>query len=334
MKLRAEQLEQQLSQNPQRIYMLSGDEQFLLDELRQAFKQLHCDETIRLLADSKFKWQELLTITNNPSLFSSHRLVELSIPTGKPGQEGSKTLIQYCQNPADDVTLVIMVPKLTQQQMKAKWVESINNAGTIVQVWPLDSKQLPQWLRQRMRDLGLQTTPEGYQLLAEKVEGNLLAAKQELEKLRLCFGEGCITTEQMIEAVSDHCRFNVFNLTDALTIGDAKKALQILQGLQAEGHDAILTLWAITREIRTLLQVKTAVNHGETFQAACFANQVWSQRQPLVQKAIQRLNQATLATSLTDALLIDKIIKGRAKGDPWLQLQTLCFKLCGKAIFA
>lgn len=334
MKLRPEQLAGHLAKHSSPIYLLTGDEPLLVDELRDRVREINFDEVIKLQADDKFKWQELNHIVHSPSLFSSKRLVELSIINGKPGKEGSKTLSEYCQNPPPDITLLITTPKLTQQQLKSKWVQAIDAVGVLIQVWPVDSKQLPQWIRQRMQSLGMTATHQGYQLLADKVEGNLLAAKQEIEKIYLCYGKGSITIEQLVEALSDHCRFNVFTLMDTALQGDGAKSLQIIQSLQHTGEEAILTLWALTREVRNLLQIKLSLKQGDPFDKLCPKYQIWPKRKPIVQQALHRLSEATLMHILSRGSNVDKMIKGREQGDPWLQLQQLCLALCGQPIFS
>ncbi len=333
MKLRPEQLAHHLTENSPKIYLLTGDESLLLNESRDQIKILDFDETIKLQADNTFQWQTFSNIVYSPSLFSSKRLVELTLTQGKPGKEGSKALSDYCEKPPADVTLLIITPKLTQQQLKSKWARAIDAAGVIIQIWPIDSKQLPTWIKQRMQQLEMTLPSHGYSLLAEKVEGHLLAASQEIEKLYLCYGKGPITLEQLVEAISDHSRFNVFTLVDTLLQGDAKKSLHIIQSLQHTGEEIILTLWAISREIRNLLQIKLALRQGEAFDTLCPKYQIWPKRKPFVQQAVTRLSERTLMILIAQCSLIDKIIKGREVGDPWQQLEQLCLTLCGTSIF-
>jgi DNA polymerase-3 subunit delta len=280
-----------------------------------------------------FDWQQLSASADSLSLFADKRLLELRIPTGKPGDAGSKALQRYCDHPPADTVLLIVAGKLEKAQQNTKWFKALEQNGVVVQVWPVEADKLPQWIKQRMQLRDMQPTPEALAMLAERVEGNLLAADQELEKLRLLSGGGTVDAEQVVAAVSDSARFDVFSLVDTALLGDAARAVRILYGLQAEGVEPVLVLWALGREIRSLSGMSRALQQGQAVSQVLTQYRVWDKRKRAVQAALQRYPLKRWQGLLWQVGEIERIIKGQVTGKPWDELLQLTLKVAGLPLF-
>ena len=262
------------------------------------------------------------------SLFAERKLVELRLPSGKPGAEGSKALCEYLDVSGGEDVLLIIAGKIDKQSTNSKWFKALDKAGAVIQVWPVDAQKLPHWLQQRVRNAGMTIDNDALQLLSERVEGNLLAAVQEVEKLKLLAADGHITIHTVTEAVSDNARYNLFDMADNALKGDATASLRMLHGLCGEGTEPPVVLWALTREIRTLYEARLDCDKGRSAQQALSARRVWKNRLPLMQAALARHNLASLSLLLEQAATVDGSIKGFADGKPWDNLETLITDLC------
>ncbi|RMN31989.1 DNA polymerase III, delta subunit, partial [Pseudomonas cannabina] len=268
MKLAPAQLGKHLQGTLAPVYVISGDDPLLCQEaadaIRAAARQQGFDERQVFSADASFDWGTLLQAGASMSLFAERRLLELRLPSGKPGDKGAAALMEYCARPAEDTLLLISLPKLDGSAQKTKWGKAlVEGAQTqFVQIWPVDIGQLPQWIRQRLSQAGLAATQDAVELIAARVEGNLLAAAQEIEKLKLMAEEGQITVETVQAAVADSARFDVFGLTDAVLNGEAAHALRMLEGLRGEGVETPVILWALTRELRALANMSQQFSQG------------------------------------------------------------------------
>lgn len=341
MRVNPRQLPQQLERGLAPIYVVSGDEPLLVqeccDSIRAAAKRQGYSERELLHADHNFDWGLLLAAAGNLSLFADKKIIELRLPGGKPGDKGSKALQEFAalgagdnmgSNRGDGENLLLLVlPRLDRAQLNSKWVKALDARGLLVQVWPVDAAEMPRWIHQRLRANRLEAEPEAIQLLAERVEGNLLAASQEIDKLKLLFSEKSadrlITASVMNKAVANSARYDVFSLIDKALAEDAAGAVKTLQGLRAEGVEAPVVLWALAREVRTLLEVRE--------QRQPLARLVPIQkRQPLVQAAAARLKPAQLEQLLLRARAVDSAIKGSREMDPWGGLLELTLNLAGK----
>ena len=278
MKLNANQLGRQLKDELAPVFIVSGDDPLLTgeiaDEIRRACRQAGCEERLVFHVDRSFDWGQLHDVSHSMSLFAQQRLIELRIPGGKPGDEGGKALIAWLEAPPPDTTLLISLPKLDASVQRSKWAKTLieHPATRFVHIWPIEAQQLPGWMRDRLASVGIQATPEALDLLSARVEGNLLAASQEIEKLKLFCNSGVLDVHTVQEAVADSARFDVFNLADAMLKGEAQQALRVLHGLRGEGVEAPVVLWAIARELRSLASMAqdlarglplVAVNHLE-----------------------------------------------------------------------
>ncbi|RMG33919.1 MAG: DNA polymerase III subunit delta, partial [Gammaproteobacteria bacterium] len=235
------------------------------------------------------------------------------------------------ENPPSDTLLLLTLPKLERAQQSAKWFKAIDSLGAVIQVWPVEARQLPQWLERRMRQAGLQPTREAVQLLADRVEGNLLAARQEIEKLRLLHGEGPLDADQLRSAVADSARYDVFELVDSALRGETARGLHIIEGLRGEGTAAPVVLWALHREIAQLASIAVETAKGLSPDQAMQQAKVWDKRKPLVRQALSRLRPAQWLGLLDRCHEADRAIKGAAPDDPWQCLEEIVARMGGIA---
>ncbi|WP_313309992.1 DNA polymerase III subunit delta [Stutzerimonas nitrititolerans] len=340
MKLSPAQLGKHLQGSLAPVYVVSGDEHLLCQEacdaIRAACRQQAFSERQVLSVESGFDWGQLLEAGANLSLFAEKRLLELRIPNGKPGDKGAAALLHYLARPAEDTVLLISLPKLDGSTQKTKWAKALIDGKDVqfLQVWPVDAAQLPQWIRQRLSQAGLAADQEAVELIAARVEGNLLAADQEIEKLKLLAEDGRVTADTVQAAVADSARYDVFGLIDATLQGHPEHSLRMLEGLRGEGIEAPVILWALARELRLLANIAQQYAQGVPLERAFSQARppVWDKRRPLVSKALQRHDVAGWQQLLMAAQLIDEQIKGQAEGDPWIGLSNLCLQLSGRRI--
>lgn len=335
MRLRPEQLERDLQKQLLPIYLVSGDEPLLVqectDRIRAAARAAGCTEREVLEVDGRsFDWNQLLSSAAALSLFAERKLIELRLPTGKPGAEGSKALVEYAQNCGEDNILMIIAGKIDRQSTNSKWFKTLDQSGAIVQVWPVDARELPRWIERRVQGAGMTIDAEALQLLADRVEGNLLAAAQEIEKLRLLATESHISAATVTGAVADNARYDLFGLVDAAVAGDAEHALRMLYGLRGEGTEGAVVLWALAREIRTLREARRLIDGGQPAQQVLRSLRVWDKRQPLVQSALRRHDAQSVDQLMAQAGRADGSIKGFADGKPWDNLALLVQQLAGE----
>lgn len=339
MKLNPAQLGKHLQGNLAPVYVVSGDEPLLCQEacdaIRQACRQQGFSERQVFNADNQFDWGHLLQASASLSLFAERRLLELRMPTGKPSDKGV-ALLEYLARPAEDTVLLISLPKLDGSTQKSKWAKSLIEGAhcQFLQIWPVDAGQLPQWIRQRLSQAGLSASAEAVDMISIRVEGNLLAAAQEIEKLKLLAEGNQVDLATVQAAVSDSARFDVFGLIDCALNGEASHALRMLEGLRGEGVEAPVILWALAREVRLLASIAQQYSQGTPLEKAFSSARppVWDKRRPLVSKALQRHSTARWAHLLRDAQQIDAQIKGQAQGDPWSGLSLLTLAICGQRL--
>jgi DNA polymerase-3 subunit delta len=333
MRLYPEKLADHLQQKLLPVYLVSGDEPLLLqeccDQIRQKARAEDCNEREVIEGGvSNFNWQDILHSASNMSLFADRKLIELRLPSGKPGAEGSKALCEYLDIASGDDVLLIVSGKIDKQSTNSKWYKALDKAGVTVQVWPVDAKDLPRWLQQRVRNAGMSIDDDALRLLCERMEGNLLAAVQEVEKLKLLAAGSKITMQTVTEAVSDNARYNLFDMADNALKGNASVSLRMLHGLRAEGTEPPVVLWVLVREIRTLYEAQLDCDSGQSAQQALSSRRVWQNRMPLMQAALTRHNTHSLSLLLEQAARVDGSIKGFADGKPWDNLSRLVMTLC------
>ncbi|UCR82530.1 DNA polymerase III subunit delta [Pseudomonas chlororaphis] len=340
MKLAPAQLGKHLQGTLAPVYVISGDDPLLCQEaadaIRSAARQQGFDERQVFSADANFDWGTLLQASASMSLFAEKRLLELRLPSGKPGDKGAAAFIEYCSRPAEDTLLLISLPKLDGSAQKTKWGKALidGEQTQFIQIWPVDASQLPQWIRQRLSQAGLSASQDAVELIAARVEGNLLAAAQEIEKLKLMAEGGQITVETVQAAVADSARFDVFGLVDAILNGEAAHALRMLEGLRGEGVEPPVILWALSRELRALANMSLQYSQGTPLDKVFSQARppVWDKRKPLMSKALQRYSAPRWAQLLLDAQRIDAQIKGQAAGSPWSSLSRLSLLMAGQRL--
>lgn len=328
MRLRPEQLEKHLAQQLAPVYLLSGEEPLLVQEsadtIRAACRKQGFSDRQVFHVDQHFDWQQLLAEVSALSLFAERKLLELRMPGGKPGDAGAQALEYYCQHTNTDTVLMILCEKI---DARSKWHKVIDAAGITVPVWPVDAAQLPRWIEQRMRARGLSASSDAVQLLAERVQGNLLAAAQEIEKLLLYTDAKQIDADTVAATVADSARYDVFKLTDQLLLGQTAAGLRALAGLRGEGVEPPVVLWALTKELRLLYRCAEQIEQGLSIDRAIDGAGVWDKRKPLLKQALQRLRRGPVAELLNLAQRTDAAVKGAAKDDPWLLLDQLALGL-------
>ncbi|SDZ95318.1 DNA polymerase III subunit delta [Microbulbifer marinus] len=330
MRINPRQLQQSLNKGLAPVYVVSGDEPLLVqeccDSIRAAARNSGFSERELLHAEHNFDWGQLLASAGSMSLFAEKKVIEVRLPSGKPGDKGSKALQEFASLASDDLLLLLVLPKLDRSQLNSKWVKALEQNGVLLQIWPVDAQEMPRWIHQRLRAAGLDAEPEAIQILAERVEGNLLAASQEIEKLKLLSQDNLITAATMSDAVASSARYDVFGLIDRALAGDAENAVKTLHGLRAEGIEAPVVLWALAREIRSLLEIGEKLDQGQQLARLVRIQK----RQPLIQSALARLRPRQLESLLLRARAVDTAIKGGKDQDPWTGLLELTLNLCGK----
>ena len=327
MKFAARKLTDHLAHQLAPVYVVTGDEPLLvseaLKEIRVRARQDGFEQREHYVIERTFKWQELEASANNLSLFSNRRVIELRLPTPRPGDLGSRTLRALVERSDPDLILLIATTKLDAAAAKSVWIRCIEKHGVVVEVWPIDRPELPRWITQRAATAGLNLTASAAELLADRVEGNLLAADQEIQKLVMSLGEGTADELAVLEEVASNARFDVFRLADAILSGDAGRAMRVLDGLRVEGIAPALVSWAISRDLCLLARLKVAALIGESEASSLNRPEFRRQRQPLVRNALRRFELDQLTSLLVRASEVDNVVKGTLRGNPWDELIRL-----------
>lgn len=336
MKVRPDQLAGHLNKGTSPVYLITGDEPLLseeaCDQLRHGLQQQGFTEREVLHVDGSFSWEYLLECANALSLFAEKKIIELRLGSSKLNKKSSEILQQYLKNPAPDNILLIIANKLDGSSKKSAWFKAVDNCGCIIEVWPVETGQLPSWIRQRAAQIELQLDDEAVQLLCDRIEGNLLAAKQELSKLSLLFPNQMVSADDVIGAVSDSSRYDIYGLSDAALQGQAARCCKILQVLRQDGTEPPVVLWALSKELRSLAAIQQAQNSGQSFDAVCQRERIWGKRKPMARQAAQRLKPQQIKQALRQCAEVDKIVKGMATGDAWLLLTTISLTLSGQSL--
>ena len=324
MQIYPNKLDQHLQKSLLPVYLVSGDEPLQLQEccdaIRRAARQKGCEERLVHHADANgFKWDDFSADSNALSLFASQRLIEVRLGKQKAGKDGSAALTEYCErcDPDGDLLLIIC-DKLDKNTLNSKWVKQIDQVGGVIRIWPIEAQQLPNWIDQRLHSVGLRAEAEAIRLLVERVEGNLLAAAQDIEKLKLYAGDQNLVTAELVrEAVADSARYNVFDLVDALLGGQAKQAIRMLRGVRDEGTDATSIHWILRREIRLLSDLHDTMRKGSNPHQAMSQHGVWKNRQNLIGQALGRIPLKRLQRATAQLAEADQAIKGVNDENPW-----------------
>ncbi|PPE69658.1 DNA polymerase III subunit delta [Caldimonas thermodepolymerans] len=337
MQVRLDQLDAHLQRGLRPLYTIHGDEPLLAQEACDAIRAAaraagHTERTVHTVVGAHFDWGGLLGAAQALSLFADRRLIEIRIPGGKPGKEGSEALQRYCEALSQDVVTLVVLPRLDKAALKSAWFTALDGAGLTVRVDPVERKVLPQWIAQRLAAQGQRVQPgeAGQRTLAffaDRVEGNLLAAHQEIQKLGLLYPAGELSFEQIEAAVLNVARYNVAKLSEAVLAGQTGRVLRILDGLEAEGEAPVLVHWTLAEDIRALKRVKDALAAGRPLPVALRDQRVWGVKEKLFERAVPRLSDTGVLALLDAAAICDGLVKGLKHPDwplePWAALRRL-----------
>ena len=341
MQIKPEQLAAHLARGLRPLYTVWGDEPLLAQEaadaIRAAARAAGCTERqVHTVAGAHFDWGSLLGAAQAMSLFAERQLIEIRIPSGKPGKDGSEALQRYCELLGDENITIVTLPRLDRQQQGSAWFSALDGAGLSVRVDPVERRALPQWIAQRLAAQGQQVEAgeAGQRTLAffaDRVEGNLLAAHQEITKLALLYPKGTLGFEQIEAAVLNVARYDVFKLGEAVLAGQAGRALRMLEGLRAEGDAPVLVHWTLAEDIRGLKRVKEALDAGKPMPVALREARAWGAKERLFERVAPLLTTNALAALLEAAQVCDGLVKGLKHPDwplePWEALKRLALML-------
>lgn len=312
------------------VYLIAGSEDLLrleaCDAVRQAAKAQGYAEREVFEAGTGFDWDSLFASYSAMSLFASRRLLDLRLPTGKPGKEGAAAIEAFCANPPPDLCLLISAGDWSKQH-EAAWVRSVDRVGVVLTVWPLKPAELPGWIARRLKQRGVDADAAAVAVLAERVEGNLLAAAQEVDKLALLVRGERLDAARMQDLVADSARYDVFGMTEAAFNGDAARALRMLRGLRDEGEQIVPLMNWVAGQVQVLAQVSAVAQNGGNVAAALQAGRVWESRQAAYRKLIQRLGPAGCQRLLSACAELDRASKGRSDEDPWRLMERVLVAL-------
>ncbi|MDD1641291.1 MAG: DNA polymerase III subunit delta [Methylococcaceae bacterium] len=314
MRIKPEQLSAALQKGLMPVYFITGDEPLQLgemaDEVRKAAKKAGFENREIISAETGFEWNQLAFSADSLSIFADKKIIDLRLPSGTPGTDGAKALL------------------------KTRWLEVLDKVGVVIQVWPLEGQDLIRWLQQRMQQRGLNAATDGLRILASRIEGNILAAAQEIEKLYVLYGTGNLSNQQILDVVADSSRYDVFKLIESVLSPSVNRIFKVLSGLRAEGIAAPIVLWALTREARTLIKIKLALSQGQNREVVFKNNQIWDKRKQLVSNALNRLSDSNLNGILVLSAKADRQIKGQQQGDAWETLLAICLMFASIQVMA
>ena len=318
------------------LYVVHGDEPLLAieagDAIRAAARRGGCDEREVLVVEPGFKWDAFLAASANMGLFGNRKLVDLRIASGKPGVEGAKALEAYAGSPNPDQVLLVTLPKLDRAAQASGWFGALAGAGVTVAVYPLARDELPAWISARLARQKQRATRDTLAFLAERCEGNLFAARQEIEKLGLLLPEGELDHEAVERAATDVARYDVFELSEAWLAGDAARVQRILSALEAEGEGLPFIVWQLGEDVHALAGVLDAIAGGTPMAGALKSARVWGKRQQAMERAARRIDRARVVELLHSLSRLDALSKGLGRGKPWDEIAAAGFALAGKPV--
>ncbi len=304
-----------------------------LDDLRSALAGQRFEDRVRLSVEPKFNWDEVSQGASSMSLFSNRRCFELRMPGGRPGDKGTSAISAFCSAGNPDNLLVVICGRLDGRQLKTKWVKSIDSAGWLVNCGEVAARAFLPWLRKRLQSRGLRVEQGVHELLAYYLEGNLLAAAQEIDKLKVLARNGAVTVDMVNQSLGDQARFSTYILVDTCLHGDASRAARILVSLRSEGIKPELVVWTLAREIRALFRIAGALEQGQPRSRVFKSNGVWSRREPVVDAALRRFSMQDWCTMISRITRLDRLGKGQAgpvtRDGIWHEIELLCLLLAG-----
>ena len=330
MNVRPDQLQSMIAKTTYPVYMVSGDEPLQqmesLDLIRSHLRQNDFSEREILDADAQFDWQRLMDEAANMSLFATRRIVEIRLPSAKPGKQGSQALKDYLSRPPEDTVLIINAGKIDGNSKKSAWYKAVDQSGLVVQCWPVPVDKLSHWLMQRFKVRDMEADNDVLAYISQHVEGNLLAADQEIEKLYLLLGPGKITYADVAEAVTSQSRYSVFELVDMLLVGNTKRVIKIIAGLKAEGVVPVVVNWALAKDIRLLMQASQDVSSADFMLKR---SGVWQSRITMFKSCMSRHTVRSFQLMLKRCSYLDAVSKGMIDANIWDEIETLCVRIAG-----
>lgn len=329
--LHAEQLQAHLTRKLAQLYLIHGDEPLLAleaaDAVRAAARKRGYDEREVFIVDRHFDWSALTHAAASRSLFGGNKIIELRIPGGKPGAVGAKALEAYCAKLAPDTLTLVSVPRLDRASQQSAWFRVLAAVGVLVEIFPVERARLPEWIGARLARQEQRASRETLELLADRVEGNLLAAHQEVQKLALLLPPGEIAPEQVRDAIANVARYDAYACGTALLSGNLARYARVLEGLRAEGEAPTLVLWVLVEDLRALERIREGLARSRPLEPLLRENRVWGARQALFKSALRCFPPAALETALLHAARIDRVIKGVTCGEPWNEFVALGLRL-------
>ena len=337
MRVRSEDLSRRLSRGALApVYFVFGSEPLQIEEsldaIRSTARAQGHDERIVLHADTGFDWSELRQYQDSLSLFAEKRLIDLRLSRSKPERAGAEALLRYAERPNPDCVLLLSAGALDWREQRARWYRALDAAGAVVQTWPVPPRQLPRWIADRGRRRGLVIAEDAAAALADRVEGNLLAAAQEVDKLLLLHGRGRIDLDDALASSADNSRYGAFDAGDAAMAGNAVRALRVLDRLREEGTEITYVSFALAREIRALASMADAMSKGEIETRVLARHRVRDRRRGLVSHALRRHRPGDWIAMLRQAVHLDRVIKGAERGAAWDEAARLALMLAGAPI--
>ncbi len=334
--LRPEALEAHLARQLAPLYVIHGDEPLTsleaADAIRIAARRGGCEERELFIVEQHFRWDGFVATNANLGLFGTRKLIDLRIPSGKPGVEGASVLVRLAENPNPDNVTLITLPRLDRATQSSAWFTALAQAGVTVAVPAIDRGALPAWIASRLARNGQRAGSETIAFLAERCEGNLLAASQEIEKLALLLPQGTLDQDAVLDAVADVARYDVFELSEAWLAGDAARMLRIVSMLRESAEPVTLAIWQLSEDLHALATVHESMRKGMALASAMRGVRVWGKRQSALERAARRIAPGQ-ADPLVHALAgLDALAKGIGRGDPWDALTSTALALCGKRI--
>ncbi len=337
MKIYPNQLTRHLHNSLASFYVVAGDEPLLVQESRDAIlqqaKKMGFESKEIIQIDKNFDWDEFLYASKAQSLFSTKTILECRFQSASIGKTGGEAMLEYLQSPPPDKLLLIICPKIESSTTKTKWYEALDRSGVIINAWPIERSQLTAWIKERMAQAGLSTDSEGLNSIADFTEGNLLASAQEIEKIKLIHNSGKVSAQDIEKILGDSSRFDIYQLVDTALSGNPQKAIRILEHLEEDGTEAVLILWAITREIRTLINIHYGLSENKSMDQLYKQYAVWTKKQSIVSTALKKLSLPLLVKLLKNAEKTDRMIKGLEAGNVFDSLTDMIMSLSlGKTI--
>jgi DNA polymerase III subunit delta len=334
MEIRLNQLAAHLERALAPFYVVHGDEPLLAieagDAIRAAARNAGCGEREVLVVEPGFKWDAFVAANANLGLFGARKLIDLRIPSGKPGVEGARALEACAAHPNADQTMLVTLPRLDRTTQVSAWFSALADAGVSIAVHPLAREELAPWIAARLARQGQRASRETLAFLAERCEGNLLAARQEIEKLGLLLPEGVLAADAVERAVTDVARYDVFQLSEAWLASDPARALRIIATLEAEGEGIQLLLWQLSEDVHALASVLDATASGTAVATAVRSARVWGRRQAAMERAARRFDSGAIAPLLCALARLDALSKGIGRGNVWDELRTTALAMAGK----